>query len=349
MTEVLGRPAAESFRGFRGIGLVEVKGVEDLGKREPMREAPILMIHFPTFEEPLFLHVGSGRCCSSYALDEKLVFVLDLSGCSFDQICEIHAGFLWVRPVTWWELLSSATLSGKDLLVVWPSITEDGVTRLKEYVELTPAKAIQAYCDIKAINIILQGLPTEIYALERTLLEYYLRNDPDPLALVASPPINSALLLSISLHHHPQSYTTSRNTPDFPTTTPVLVVQLIPEGDDPIEQLINDMSFLNCCCHIPGRANSYLLWNNKKYTPGASSKQHGETTTVITHNAAHQADDLDAYDSNCDELNSTKIALMANLSRNGPDAITETEPEITSDSNIIPYSQYLSETQQETV
>ncbi|GJR99934.1 hypothetical protein Tco_0316443 [Tanacetum coccineum] len=40
---------------------------------------------------------------------------------------------------------------------------------------------------------------------------------------------------------------------------------------------------------------------------------------------------------------------MANLSRNGSDALTETETEITSDSNIIPYSQYLSETQQETV
>ncbi|GJQ92566.1 retrovirus-related pol polyprotein from transposon TNT 1-94 [Tanacetum coccineum] len=49
--------------------------------------------------------------------------------------------------------------------LVWPSITEDGVTRLKEYIELTPAEAIQADCDIKAINIILQGLPTEIYAL----------------------------------------------------------------------------------------------------------------------------------------------------------------------------------------
>ncbi|GKE31451.1 hypothetical protein Tco_1450773, partial [Tanacetum coccineum] len=49
--------------------------------------------------------------------------------------------------------------------LVWPSITKDEVTRLKEYVELTPAEAIQADCDIKAINIILQGLPTEIYAL----------------------------------------------------------------------------------------------------------------------------------------------------------------------------------------
>ncbi|GJR41419.1 hypothetical protein Tco_1217103 [Tanacetum coccineum] len=48
----------------------------------------------------------------------------------------------------------------------WPSITVDGVTRLMEYNELTLAEAIQADCDIKAINnIILQGLPTEIYAL----------------------------------------------------------------------------------------------------------------------------------------------------------------------------------------
>ncbi|GJV51123.1 retrovirus-related pol polyprotein from transposon TNT 1-94 [Tanacetum coccineum] len=32
--------------------------------------------------------------------------------------------------------------------------------------------------------------------------------------------------------------------------------------------------------------------------------------TVIIHNAAYQADDLDAYDSDCDELNSAKVALM---------------------------------------
>nr|GFC56060.1 hypothetical protein [Tanacetum cinerariifolium] len=41
--------------------------------------------------------------------------------------------------------------------------------------------------------------------------------------------------------------------------------------------------------------------------------------TVITHNAAYQADDLDAYDSNCDEINTAKVALMANLSHYGSD------------------------------
>nr|GFB19035.1 hypothetical protein [Tanacetum cinerariifolium] len=45
--------------------------------------------------------------------------------------------------------------------------------------------------------------------------------------------------------------------------------------------------------------------------------------TVVTNNAAYQADDLDAYDSDCDEINSAKIALMANLSHYGYDNITE--------------------------
>nr|GEY87931.1 hypothetical protein [Tanacetum cinerariifolium] len=37
------------------------------------------------------------------------------------------------------------------------------------------------------------------------------------------------------------------------------------------------------------------------------------TQTVITQNAAYQTDDLDAYDSDCDELNTAKVALMTNL------------------------------------
>ncbi|GKD95476.1 hypothetical protein Tco_1379373 [Tanacetum coccineum] len=47
------------------------------------------------------------------------------------------------------------------------------------------------------------------------------------------------------------------------------------------------------------------------------------TQTVITHNAAYQADDLDAYDSGCDELNTAKVALMVNLFHYGSDAISE--------------------------
>nr|GEX50227.1 retrovirus-related Pol polyprotein from transposon TNT 1-94 [Tanacetum cinerariifolium] len=53
-------------------------------------------------------------------------------------------------------------------------------------------------------------------------------------------------------------------------------------------------------------------------TPELSSNQ-----IVVTNNAAYQADDLDAYDSDCDEINSAKIALMANLSHYGSDNLAE--------------------------
>ncbi|GKE19570.1 hypothetical protein Tco_1427147, partial [Tanacetum coccineum] len=42
--------------------------------------------------------------------------------------------------------------------LIWPSIEENGVTRPKKYSELSSTEALQADCDIKATNIILQGL-----------------------------------------------------------------------------------------------------------------------------------------------------------------------------------------------
>nr|GEY43783.1 hypothetical protein [Tanacetum cinerariifolium] len=49
--------------------------------------------------------------------------------------------------------------------LIWPSIKENKVTRPKKYYELSATEAIQADCDVKATNIILQGLPLEVYAL----------------------------------------------------------------------------------------------------------------------------------------------------------------------------------------
>nr|GEX63358.1 hypothetical protein [Tanacetum cinerariifolium] len=42
-----------------------------------------------------------------------------------------------------------------------PIVKENGVTRLKKYSELPTTETIQADCDVKATNIILQGLPPE--------------------------------------------------------------------------------------------------------------------------------------------------------------------------------------------
>ncbi|GKB76966.1 hypothetical protein Tco_0943861 [Tanacetum coccineum] len=50
-------------------------------------------------------------------------------------------------------------------LLIWPTIEENGVTRTKKYVELSATEKIQANCDLKATNIILQGLPSDIYSL----------------------------------------------------------------------------------------------------------------------------------------------------------------------------------------
>nr|GEU28845.1 reverse transcriptase domain-containing protein [Tanacetum cinerariifolium] len=41
--------------------------------------------------------------------------------------------------------------------LIWPTIEENGVTRTKKYAELSTAEKIQADCDMKATNIILQG------------------------------------------------------------------------------------------------------------------------------------------------------------------------------------------------
>nr|GFA41223.1 hypothetical protein [Tanacetum cinerariifolium] len=52
--------------------------------------------------------------------------------------------------------------------LLWPTVEEDGVTRLKKYSELSAVEAIKAECDVKATNIILQGLPLKVYALVST-------------------------------------------------------------------------------------------------------------------------------------------------------------------------------------
>ncbi|GKA36456.1 hypothetical protein Tco_0722947 [Tanacetum coccineum] len=105
---------------------------------------------------------------------------------------------------------------------------------------------------------------------------------------------------------------------------------------------------------VQGRQISFATGTSKTYTPRASgsnswkqrtviSQANGQilheeeltfladpgiaegqaTQTVITYNSAYQADDLDAYDSDYDDLNTAKVALMVNLSHYGLDALAE--------------------------
>ncbi|GJW53308.1 hypothetical protein Tco_0097393, partial [Tanacetum coccineum] len=142
----------------------------------------------------------------------------------------------------------------------------------------------------------------------------------------------------------------------------------------------DDSRFKDKVLLVQAQANGQILYEEELAflaNPGTAEGQ--ATQTAITHNVSYQADDLDAYDSDCDKLNTAKFSLMVNLSHYGSDALAEvhnpnnmdkniinqdvqarpsseqssvvnhSETEITSDSNIIPYSQYVTESQQAAV
>nr|GEZ58098.1 hypothetical protein [Tanacetum cinerariifolium] len=290
--------------------------------------------------------------------------------------------------------------------LLWPSVIEDGVIRLKKYSELSSAKAIQADCDVKATNIILQALPPEIYALFQVNTKF----------LNTLPPEWSKFVTDVKLQqastYQSSPYTTSYHTPQFvlqgSSSSNLLISYPIndtsstvnhntymasaPQIDyapiahhpypatnnqlrtssNPRQQAtINDVRVT--IQPIQGRQNHMSAGSSRPFAPGSggtSGRQRvivcynckGEghmakqctkpkrkrdtkwfkdkeldfladpgtaesstNQTVTTTNAAYQADDLDAYDSDCDELNSAKVALMANLSHYGSDNLAEKE------------------------
>nr|GEY36842.1 retrovirus-related Pol polyprotein from transposon TNT 1-94 [Tanacetum cinerariifolium] len=122
------------------------------------------------------------------------------------------------------------------------------------------------------------------------------------------------------------------------------------QGDDPIDAINHMMSFLSAVV-----TSRYPTTNNQLRNSSNLKKQatinDGRITlqpvqgrqisfatdlgitegqaiqTVITHNAAYQANDLDVYNSDCNELNTAKVALMENLSHYGSDVLAEIDME----------------------
>nr|GEV50232.1 hypothetical protein [Tanacetum cinerariifolium] len=234
---------------------------------------------------------------------------------------------------------------------LWPTIEENRVTRPKKYSELSATEAIQADCDVKTTNIILQGLPPEFYALK----------GHDPIGAI----------------NHMMSFLTAVVTYRNPPTNNQTVVYYNYKGEGHMSKQFtkpkrkrDDALFKDKVLLVQAQANRQILHEEELEflaDPGITEAQ--TTQYVITNNAAYQADDLDAYDSDCDEINSAKIDLMENLSYYGYDNLVEvhnldnvtnnvlnqavqamliskqsnimnkSETKITSDSNIIPYSQ----------
>ncbi|GJS98751.1 retrovirus-related pol polyprotein from transposon TNT 1-94 [Tanacetum coccineum] len=231
--------------------------------------------------------------------------------------------------------------------LIWPLIEENGVIRPKNYSELSATEAIQVDCDIKATNIILQGLPPEVYAL------------------VSNHKVTKELWERIQL----LMQGTLLMKKERGDKLLLLWVRLGPILQEQAEAILGNKGLLFVTT-AKGKDTCPNRAPNLKGNGMIRGIAEGQAIqTVITHNDAYQANDLDAYDSDCDELNTAKVALMANLSHYGSDALADVhthdnvdknminqavqvmsfskhsnvvnhaETKITSDSNIIPYSQ----------
>nr|GEY04467.1 hypothetical protein [Tanacetum cinerariifolium] len=206
--------------------------------------------------------------------------------------------------------------------LIWPMIEENSVTRPRKYSELTPAKAIQADCDVKTTNIILQGLPPEVYALSRET-SFFATGTTRTYTPRASGSNSKKQKTVICYNCKRKGYMYKKCTkPRWKQDNSwfkdkVLLVQAQANGQILHEE---DLAILADQGIIEGQA----------------------TQTVVTHNAAYHADDFDAYDSNFEELNMTKVILSSKQSS----VVSHSETKITNDSNFIPYSQYVHETQQ---
>ncbi|GKE41525.1 copia protein, partial [Tanacetum coccineum] len=305
--------------------------------------------------------------------------------------------------------------------LVWPIITVDGVTKPKEYTELTPAETIQADCDIKAINIILQGLPTEIYALvsqhhvakdiwekirllmqgtsltnkfvtdvklvkdlhttnvdqihahleqhERHANEVRLMHErsSDPLALVASHQMTQSPYQSRqhsyqnSQHQqfvspHQSSHTGETNSYVAGTTSTFtpgasgsnlgkqrIVTCYNCKGEGHVSKQCtkprrkrDDIWFKEKLLLVQAQASGQILHEEElAFLADLRIPEAQATQTVITQNAAYQADDLDAYDFDCDELNTAKVTFMSNLSHYGLDTLAEVHNHDNVNNNMI--------------
>nr|GEU53398.1 hypothetical protein [Tanacetum cinerariifolium] len=190
---------------------------------------------------------------------------------------------------------------------------------------------------------------------ERTLdpLALYVSQTPSSSNLSLSYPLHD---ISLTVNHNvfmasssaPQIHyaSTVHHPSKFSSPKTGLVVPVFQKGDDPIDAINHMMSFLTTV--VTSRQDSMSAGSSRPFvsgSAGASQKQKANgqvlqeeelefladpgtaesssNQNVVITNAAYQADDLDAYDFDCDKLNSVKISLMANLSHYRSDNLAE--------------------------
>ncbi|GJV51125.1 hypothetical protein Tco_1446866 [Tanacetum coccineum] len=256
--------------------------------------------------------------------------------------------------------------------LIWPIIEENGVTRQRKYFELTPKDAIQADCDVKQTNIFSSDYHTRFSLLLNDMNIYNVKLEQFQMNtkfLNTLHPEWSKFVADVNLVW--DLYTTNIDQlhaylgeHEFHTNEVRLMHE--PNSDPLAFVATHQMTQVNFYNQSGQRRKiSLAMGTTRTYTPGASGSNSGKqrtvnsqancqilheeelafladlgitegqaTQTVITHNVAYQVDDLDAYDSDCDELNTTKVALMANLSHYGLDALAEVHNHDNMDNNM---------------
>ncbi|GJZ84466.1 hypothetical protein Tco_0649805 [Tanacetum coccineum] len=133
---------------------------------------------------------------------------------------------------------------------------------------------------------------------------------------------------------------------EFPQIDSSLAVPVFKQGDDPIDAINKMMSFLSTIVtsRFPSTNNQLRNSSNPRqqvtihdgmvtvqpvqgrqtsFAADLGIVEDPVTQTVITHNAAYQADDLDAYDSDYDDFSTATTILMANFSSYRSDVLSE--------------------------
>nr|GEV63286.1 hypothetical protein [Tanacetum cinerariifolium] len=177
--------------------------------------------------------------------------------------------------------------------LLWPTIKDNGVTRPKKYSELSAKEAIQADCDVKATNIILQGLPPESLQYESPYQSsHYGSHNQSSTPLSITDPPND---FQSSVHHN--VYNPSSSIPqveyaslvnqqsDFSQPDSGLVVLVFQKSDDHIDVINHMMSFLTAVV-----TSQYLPSNNQLRNSSNPQQQaiinngsHSTTNSVETH------------------------------------------------------------------
>nr|GEU67167.1 hypothetical protein [Tanacetum cinerariifolium] len=250
------------------------------------------------------------------------------------------------------ELYMMNTQHGRMILesvkngpLIWPSTEENGVTRPKKYSELSATKAIQADCDVKATNIILQVIPPEVYALvsnHKVAKELWERiqllMQGTSLTKQEREWRHTSLVAGTS-----RTYTSGASGNNYGKQRTVICYNCKGEGYmskqcTKTKRKRYEPWFKDKVLLVQAQANGQILHEEElAFLADLKIAEAQTTQTVITHNVVYQADDLDAYDSYCNEINTSKAMLLSEQSN----IVNQSETEITSDSNIIPYPQYM--------